>query len=224
MNPFVEQFRDHSTEYLLERRALGPDGLVPEAHAAIEHLLRERNVPIPPMPSRPIAIDSAPEPHRSAVARNVVLVVAGLIAVAVAKQFAVTWVGLLFTAAVGIYLVIEWVRRQGLTATQRATEDEERQASRDGLSDLMRSAAAGDSARVRELIAYGARVNEKSGIGSTALMYAAKNGHEDIVRQLLQAGADPTVRTSKGGTAADFAQKAGHASIAQLLGRTQSDA
>jgi hypothetical protein len=224
MNPFLEQFRDLSTEYLLERRALGPDALVPEAHDAIEQLLRERNVSIPPMPSRPIVVQSATEPNRSSAARNVVLVVAALIAVAVAKQFALTWVGLLFTAAIVVYLVVDWFRRQGLSESERAAEDENRQASRDGLSSLMRSAAAGDIARVKELLAYGVAVNARSGIGSTALMYAAKNGHEEVVLCLLQAGADATIRTDKGGTAAELARRAGHEGVLQLLARTRDGA
>ena len=221
LNPFVEQFRELSTEYLLERRALGADGLVPEAHAAIEQLLRERNVPIPPMPSRPIAVESSIDPHRSAVARSVVLVGAALIAVAVAKQVAMSWAGLLFTAIVGTYLFVEWLRRQGLSKSETAVQDEERQASQDGLSDLMRSSASGDIARVKEILAYGVAVNATSGIGSTALMYAAKNGHQEVVQCLLRAGADATTRTSKGSTAADLAHKAGHVAIAKLLAETR---
>ena len=42
MNPYLEKFRDYSTEYLLERRALGKDGLNSMAFEAIELLLVER--------------------------------------------------------------------------------------------------------------------------------------------------------------------------------------
>lgn len=220
MNQFLEQFRPMATEYLLERRALGPDGLVPEAHAAIEEILRERKVPIPPMPSRAIPTDSSEsEPWRSRLAQNAVLVVAALIAAAVAKQFAATWVGVLFTAGVGIYIAVDWFRRQGLSHEERSAEDEEKQAARDGLTELMRSAAAGDIGRVSELLAYQPKVNAISTIGSTALMYAAKNGHAEIVEKLLQAGADPSIRTSKGSSAEDLARKSGHENVVQLLRR-----
>jgi len=218
MNPFVEQFRDLSTEYLLEKRALGPDGLIPEAHSAIEQLLRERQVPIPPMPSRPIAVEaSGAEPRRSLIARNAVLAGAALIAVGIAKQLAITWAGLAVAAAVGVYLAVDWFRRQRLTDDERAAEDDDRQAVREGLTELMRCSAAGDLARVEELLAYGAPVNATSAIGSTALMYASKNGHEAVVQCLLEAGADTSIRTSKGSTAIELAQRAGHERTAQLL-------
>ena len=220
MNQFLDQFRDMSTEYLLERRALGPDGLVPDAHAAIEQILQERKVPNPAMPSSSISTDSSnSEPRRSTLALNAVLGMAAIVAVAVTKQFAVTWIGLLFTAAVGIYFIVEWFRRQGLSVTELAAEDENKQAERDGLTDLMRSAAAGDLARVDELLAYSVQVNAISTLGSTALMYAAKNGHDEVVSRLLQAGADPLLRTQKGNSAADLARKAGHERTVQLLQR-----
>lgn len=220
MHQFIEQFRNLSTESLLEKRALGPDGLIPEAHAAVEYLLRERGVPIPPMPSRPIPVDaSAVEPNRSVLARNAVLIVGALVVAAVARQFAVTWVGLLFAAAVGVYLIIEWVRRQSLSESKRGAEDALRQAEREGLTELMQSAAAGDLARVKELLAYGTNVNAVSAIGSTALMYAAKNGHAAVAQCLISAGADTSIRTKVGNSALDLARKAGHEEVVRLIVR-----
>lgn len=219
MNRFVEQFRELSTEYLLERRALGEDGLVADAHRAIELVLGERGVDVPPMPARPIFVSSDDAvPLRSHIARNAVLVAGALVAVGVAKALAVTWVGLLFSAAIAIALLVDWLRRQSLPESERDEEDFVRQAERDGVSELMQSAATGDLTRVGELVAYGANVNARSRIGSTALMYAAKNNHVQVVQLLLGARADPTARTHKGSTAADLALKAGHVEIFTLLG------
>lgn len=219
MNPFVEQFRDLSTEYLLQRRALGEEGLVPEAHRAIELILSERGVSIPPMPSRPINVSEwATEPRRSTVARNAVLVGGALIAMGVAKALAVTWAGLVLTTGVAMYMFVAWLHRKSLSEGERAAEVAQQQAERDGLTELMQAAAAGDAARVTELISYGANVNEQSGIGSTAMMYAAKNNHAEIVNLLLAAGANPALRTEKGSTAADLAARAGHQEVVTLLG------
>lgn len=218
MNQFIEQFRDMSTEHLLERRSLGPEGLVPDAHAAIEYLLKERKVPIPPMPTSAIRMEpSESESTRSTLAKNAVLAIAALVAVGVAKQFALTWVGLVFTVGVVVYLISDWFRRQGLSDAERSVEDEEKQAERDGLTDLMRSAAAGDISRVNELLQYQTKVNSISTIGSTALMYAAKNGHDEVVVRLLEVGADPSLKTHKGHSALDLARKSGHESTVQLL-------
>lgn len=218
MNPFVEQFRDLSTEYLLERRAHGEEGLVADAHRAIELILTERGVPIPPMPTRSIYISADDSgPRRSYVARNTVLVAGALLAAGVAKALAVTWLGLLFSAAVAIALLVDWFRRRSLPETERQAEELVRQAERDGLTKLMQSAASGDLLRVRELVTYGTNVNARSGIGSTALMYAARNNHIQVAEFLLGAGADLTVRTQKGSTAAELAAKAGHAEMSALL-------
>ncbi|MCY1560327.1 Ankyrin repeats (3 copies) [compost metagenome] len=81
----------------------------------------------------------------------------------------------------------------------------------------MRSAAAGDIARVNELLEYKTKVNSISTIGSTALMYAAKNGHDEVVIRLLEAGSDPSLKTHKGHSALDLARKSGHESTVQLL-------
>jgi len=224
MNQFIEQFRDLSTEYLLERRALGEDGLAPEAHRAIEQLLSERGVPIPPMPSRPIlSAQQSSDLPRAVTARNVVLAVGAVVALAIAKALAATWAGLVATAAIGIYFLIDWLRRRSLSDTERTAEDIQSTAERNGLTDLMKSAGEGDSRRVKELIAYGANVNARSNLGSTALMYAAKNGHIEIASVLLEAGADATLRTHKGSSASDFAAKAGYGELARhLAGRKRS--
>lgn len=60
----------------------------------------------------------------------------------------------------------------------------------EGLTPLMRAAAAGRISAVRHLLNKGAEVNESS-IGITALMLAAGGGHLEVVKVLLAAGADP---------------------------------
>jgi ankyrin repeat protein len=61
---------------------------------------------------------------------------------------------------------------------------------------LMAAAAAGDTARVRELLAAGAEVDARAprlngfNDGHTPLLVAARDGHDEIVRLLLAAGAD----------------------------------
>ena len=57
MNSFVNNFKNYSTEYLLGRRALG-DQLSDEAHQAIEKILIERNVTLPPIPKESIDVNN----------------------------------------------------------------------------------------------------------------------------------------------------------------------
>jgi len=218
MNKFIEQFREFSTEYLLERRALGEEGLAPEAHRAIEHLLQERGVPIPAMPSRPIlTLQQNAGTARAATAKNVALAIGAIVAVAIAKTLAITWAGFVVTGAIGIYFLIDWFRRQSLSSDERTAEDVRQSVEQDGLTELMEAAGKGDENRVMELIAYGAIVNARSNLGSTALMYAAKNGYTEIAEMLLEAGAEPNLRTHKGSSASDFAAKAGHVELARQL-------
>jgi hypothetical protein len=91
------QYLDYDSEFLLEMRARG-DLLVPEAHRAIEDILRERGKPIPPLPSKPIIlktedlIASSPKKAKSRFAR----ILYGLIMVSMV-MFAI-FVGTLFVA------------------------------------------------------------------------------------------------------------------------------
>lgn len=50
--------------------------------------------------------------------------------------------------------------------------------------------AAGDAARLAELLERGAEVDALDRYGQTALMLAARNGHFEAVHTLVDAGAD----------------------------------
>jgi len=221
-NPFVEQFRNYSTEYLLERRALGEDGLSMEAHEAVEYLLTERGVSFPPIPKRSVEMDQTKTEHkRSRLAMGAVTVVALLFAMAVSKTLAHTWVGVVITLVVIVAAIADWFRRSRLNDQDRSREDDQKRAEEEGLTELMQAAAIGDGQRVRDLLAYGTPPNATSRIGSTALMYAARNNRLDIVDVLLAAGADPVIKTKKGSTARDLAAKAGHQDIVAILDRVE---
>lgn len=217
MNQYLQQFREFSTEYLLERRALGEE-LVEDAHHAIELVLTERGEHIPPKPTRPIMVTSGTTRGSGPNSiKTVALLVAAVIAIGLAKAVAATWVGVALSIAILGYAVVDWLRLQNLSEPERETEELRRKAHKDGLTELMLSAASGDITRVRELIDYKADLNAKSLVGSTALMYAANNNQLAIVQFLLEAGADPSLRSDKGSTAADIALRAGHSELSRLL-------
>lgn len=75
------------------------------------------------------------------------------------------------------------------------------------LPPLVRAAALGDTARVEELLAAGADVNEASpSTGRTPLMVAADGLAADVVKVLLAAGAEVNRRDYRGNTALMYAQ------------------
>ncbi|MFD9519780.1 ankyrin repeat domain-containing protein [Streptomyces sp. NPDC059979] len=59
------------------------------------------------------------------------------------------------------------------------------------MTELIPAARAGDAARVAELLAAGAALDERSTEGRTAFDLAVDAGHAEVVRMLLEAGADP---------------------------------
>ncbi|MEP7183033.1 MAG: ankyrin repeat domain-containing protein [Betaproteobacteria bacterium] len=63
---------------------------------------------------------------------------------------------------------------------------------------LQQAIDAGDSARVRVLLAAGADRDARDADGATALMRAAHAGHADVVRALLDAGADVNAADARG--------------------------
>jgi ankyrin repeat protein len=63
---------------------------------------------------------------------------------------------------------------------------------------LAQAASSGDLARVTELLAQGARVDQRDDQGFTPLEYAAMYGHEAIFDALLATGADPHATNSLG--------------------------
>jgi hypothetical protein len=141
MSPFVEQFRNLSTEYLLQRRALG-DELSEEAHQAIELILSERGERIPPRPLSPIlASDISPRGRNSNIAKTIALFVLAVVSMGLSKAIAHTWVGIVISIGVIAYVAINWIRRQCLPEAEREAEEMDRKAANDGLTSLMHAAA-----------------------------------------------------------------------------------
>ena len=83
---------------------------------------------------------------------------------------------------------------------------------------LMHAAFRGDKARVRWLLARGARLELRDVHGKTALMWAAEGGSLAAVRALLGAGADVRAVALRGlGNALAFAARGGHGEAAAEL-------
>lgn len=217
MNQYTRIFKDYSNEYLLERRALG-DEINDEAHVAIEEILAERGVPIPPRPSAPILKRSVQ--RRTPLLKQWsfwALLVVAVLATTAGKVLAHTWIGYAYTACFLAYLLVRHLRRSAMSEDELHAEDSKKRVNEEGVTDLMLMAADGNLQRLRELIGYGAEVNEMSQTGSTALMYAARNGHVPVVEYLLSVGADKSIVTDKGSTARAIAERNGHVEVAKLL-------
>jgi ankyrin repeat protein len=218
MNRFKSQFDDMTSEYLLQRRALG-DELDDEAHQAIEMIFAERGEFLPPRPSKPIFSEETTG-ESSKAAKNVqlgVTVFLALIAGAVGKAIAHTWVGWLVTATLIAYGLYKWLRTDTNGTTTQTPEQLEEEAKAKGLNDVTLAAAAGDLSRLTELIQYGQDVNRPGPAGTTALMYAARNNRADCIRLLINAGADPSAKSDAGSTAMSIAEKFGDAEAAVAL-------
>jgi hypothetical protein len=63
---------------------------------------------------------------------------------------------------------------------------------------LHKAAGAGNSLRVKELLAAGHDVNRRDRFGVTPIMLAAINGRSEVCRLLIAAGADLSVRDNDG--------------------------
>lgn len=83
-------------------------------------------------------------------------------------------------------------------------------------TELIRAAAAGDTARVRHLIGAGARLEARDGNGRTALLAATEGNQVDSARALIAAGADVNARDSIGDSPYLLAGARGHTEILRL--------
>lgn len=204
MNGYKETFSKYTSEHLLEKRALG-DELTDEAHKAIEEIFSERGEVLPPRPVQPIdlkLIRKVPVDKT-----RVVLSLLGVFVVMViAKALANTWLGLLISAVYIGYLIVDWVRRRGLGEEELKQEEYEEKIESNALTELMVASAEGKTARVKELLEYGADCDAKSLNGSTALMYAARNNHVEVVKLLVNAGANVQLMNEKKSTAMSIAK------------------
>ena len=98
-------------------------------------------------------------------------------------------------------------------------DDEEESIPAEAVASLHAAAAAGDAARVRDIIRSGkcpahAQENEK---GLSALMIAAAGGHDECVHELLVAGAPWNAIDRSGRCAGNHALDAGHQHIVDAL-------
>lgn len=89
----------------------------------------------------------------------------------------------------------------------------------DRSGDLIAAARAGDSERVRALLAAGAPANGADERGDRPLLAAVAAGHGEVLRLLLRAGASPDVKGPQGRTALGLAAAAGHADLLGQLVR-----
>ena len=82
---------------------------------------------------------------------------------------------------------------------------------------LFWAAFAGNTARVKELVATGVDVNARDSDGATGLMLASGNGHKEVAQALLAAKADVNLKNANGSTALLMALAGGHGELAGLL-------
>jgi hypothetical protein len=229
MNEFKERFADCTSEYLLEKRALG-EHLSDEAHKAIEEIFAERGERLPPKPSSSIDIaevrkGDTTERNTWAGAGLIFLLLfgistAGVIGKLIVKEFSFGHLLIVVAPFLLYYIYSKWSelqKRSTLTDAERIREDGIAAAEQNGMSEIMVCAAEGNIGRAIELVSFGANLDRRDNSGATALMYAAKNGHKEIVSLLLANGADPKIKSDKGSLAVDFAKRAGYSEIAQML-------
>ena len=214
MSNFKEMFAGYTSDYLLQKRALGGE-LSDDAHKAIEEIFAERGEDLPPRPTAPIFIADVKEPTGRVGGgfKAVALLGVVLLSMGAGKALAHTWIGILVAIAVVVYATVEWCRKQSLTSDEREKEENAQKAEQEGLNELMIVAAEGNLVRAKELVAFGTSVNAQSYSGTTALMYAVRNGHLPVVQLLVTSGADINRSSNKGTTALAIARKFGFPSL-----------
>eukprot|EP01045_Picozoa_sp_COSAG04_P029240 COSAG04_NODE_4756_length_1907_cov_2.646018_1_plen_347_part_00 len=84
---------------------------------------------------------------------------------------------------------------------------------------LWEAANSGDARRVKQMLAAGADVNDRSSnaMNPRPLFIAARSGYTEVVRALLASGADYTVRNSKGADCLMPPAQSGHVDIVRAL-------
>ena len=92
------------------------------------------------------------------------------------------------------------------------------------LWELHRAAAAGDVARVKQLVdEHPGRINDQDPrSGFTALHEAARRGHADVVQALIGAGAAARLRDKDDMTAVDVAIQEHHTEVVKIFAKTIS--
>jgi hypothetical protein len=82
---------------------------------------------------------------------------------------------------------------------------------------LMAAARAGESARVKELLAQGAAEDQRNARLETSLFVAASLGHQDVVQALVDVPAGIDIPDHEGRTPLFAAAAAGHLKVVELL-------
>jgi len=67
-------------------------------------------------------------------------------------------------------------------------------------AELLTASAAGDAARVEELLGQGANIETRDADGHTAISLAAHEGHIGVMELLIQKGANINARSGNGTT------------------------
>jgi cytohesin len=84
-------------------------------------------------------------------------------------------------------------------------------------TDLGVAASAGDTGRIKALVAAGQPINARDGEGYTALMWAALNGQVNAISTLITLGANLNVQDREGYTALMWATQNKHTTIVRQL-------
>ena len=87
---------------------------------------------------------------------------------------------------------------------------------------LMAASFKGSKPIVQRLLAAGAKVDDRNGVGATALMFAAMTGKIDVVRTLLNHRADSKATDQRGLDARQLAEQQGNDQMVNLLGRAKA--
>jgi hypothetical protein len=227
MTDYKKQFADYSTEYLLEKRALG-DELHPDAHRAIVEIFAERGevIPMEKASSQATAVTSKPG-KVNWFSRNWVWLASIPVAMLLGKLvggFAgsdggfASDQGWMKFIVVGSFYVGVWKYQRLINSKARSHLNDSHIAVEDGLNELMRCAGNGELSSVETLLTTTTiDVNAKSKIGSTALMYATRNNHLAVAKLLFEHGADVNAKSAKGSSALSIAEKFGHQEMASFL-------
>jgi cell wall assembly regulator SMI1 len=85
------------------------------------------------------------------------------------------------------------------------------------INALVLAVSAGDTGKVKELIAAGVSVNEQDGSGNLPLTDAAQRGRTELVKLLLQAGANVNGATKSKRSALMWAAEGGHVDVVETL-------
>jgi hypothetical protein len=216
---FKTEYESYTSEYLLQLRARA-DGLVDEAHTAIEEVLASRGESFPPRPKLAVAAEGHTRP-KGQQAQNLIIGILFMFLSAFLLQVLKEnrLVGMLLSLTIAVFFLVRWYKDINLAPEERTRKQALKRIGEDGFTELMFCAGEGDLDRVRDLVNYGGMVNAQDDKGGTALMYASKNGHLDVVKFLLMSGAKVELRTEKGLSALDVARKSGHVETAEFLAR-----